>query len=218
MMIKIAIVDDHPVVMTGVRAMLYGCEHISITSTYKDGESLLEGLQQNMPDVLILDIQMPGLHGDELTVYLKKRYPSLPILVLTNFDNTIYVNNMLNNGASGYLLKNVDSATLIKAIESVHEGSIFLLPEMQEQLEHFRKKVKSRTPSKHVITPRERDILEFIVKGFSNKEIAAKLYLSLRTVENYRFNLSLKLEARNTAELVSKAIELGFIDKGNSSK
>ncbi len=217
-MIKIAVVDDHPVVMTGVKAMLDACEHISISATYNNGESLLEGLQQNLPDVLILDIQMPGLHGDELTVYLKKLYPSLPILVLTNFDNTIYVNNMLNNGASGYLLKNVDSITLIKAIESVHKGIIFLLPEMQEQLDNFRKKVKAKTPSKHIITPREKDILELIVKGFSNKEMAAKLFLSLRTVENYRFNLSLKLEARNTAELVSKAIELGLVEKGNNEK
>lgn len=212
-MIKIAIADDHPVVMTGVRAMLQGCTHITIADTYANGESLLEGLQQRLPDVLILDIQMPYLHGDELTVYLKKQYPSLPILVLTNFDNTIYVNNLMNSGASGYLLKNTDSETLIRAIEIIHGGATFLLPEMQAQLDQFRKKIKSRIPSKHVITPREKDILDLISKGFSNKEIAAKLLLSLRTVENYRFNLSIKLEAKNTAELIRKAIELGLLSK-----
>jgi DNA-binding NarL/FixJ family response regulator len=212
-MIKIAIVDDHPVVMTGVKAMLDAYEHISVIATYKDAGSLLADLPHNLPDVLLLDIQMPGQHGDELTIKLKKKYPSLPILVLTNFDHSIYINNMLNNGASGYLLKNVDSATLIKAIECVHKGAIFLLPEMQEQLEHYREKVKARTPSRRIITPREKDILELIVKGFSSKEIAAKLYLSLRTIENYRFNLSLKLEAKSTADLVQKAADLGLVIK-----
>lgn len=212
-MITIAIADDHPMILNGIRDMLQECNHIRITATYLHGEALLAGLQQDVPDVLILDIQMPGLNGDELVFLIRKQYPALPILILTNFDNTLYVNNLINNGASGYLLKNTDRDTLIRAIAQVHEGKQFLLPEMKEKLEQFRNQLRIKTTARFALTPREKNILQLIAAGHTNKEIAEKLFLSLRTVENYRFNLSLKLEARNTADLLRKALELGLIQE-----
>ncbi len=211
MSIRIAIADDHPMVINGLKDMLSNCDHIILTATYPDGEALQEGLKQHLPDVLLLDIQMPGQPGDELAPVLLKIYPGLRILALTNFDNMVYVNNMLQNGVLGYLLKNTDQQTLIEAIETVYGGEVFLKPLMREKVEQFRQQIKRKTSSKFALTPREKDILRLIVNEYSNQEIAENLFLSLRTVENYRLNLSLKLEVKNTAGLVRKAIELGLL-------
>jgi DNA-binding NarL/FixJ family response regulator len=211
MLIRIAIADDHPMVINGLKDMLSNCKHIQITDTYPDAAGLLEGLKKNRPDVLLLDIQLPDKNGDELAPLLLKTFPGLRILTLTNFDNTLYVSNMLKNGVLGYLLKNTDLRTLIEAIETVYRGEVFLKPAMKEKLEQFRQQIKRHTSSKYALTPREKEILRLIVNEYSNQEIADKLFLSLRTVENYRLNLSLKLEVKNTAGLVRKAIELGLL-------
>ncbi len=211
MSIKIAIADDHPMVINGLKDMLSNCDHIILTETYPDGVALQDGLKQALPDVLLLDIQMPGIPGDELAPVLLKLYPGLRILALTNFDNMVYVNNMLQNGVLGYLLKNTDQETLIEAIETVYGGKVFLKPPMRDKVEQFRQQIKRKTSSKFALTPREKDILRLIVNEYSNQEIAEKLFLSLRTVENYRLNLSLKLEVKNTAGLVRKAIEMGLL-------
>jgi len=211
MPIRIAIADDHPMVINGLKDMLSNCSHILLTATYPDGEALLAGLKAAQPDVLLLDIQLPDRNGDELAPVILKMYPALRILTLTNFDNTLYVSNMLKSGVLGYLLKNTDQETLIEAIETVYRGDVFLKPAMKDKLEQFRQQIKRKTSSRFALTPREKDILRLIVDEYSNQEIAEKLFLSLRTVENYRLNLSLKLEVKNTAGLVRKAIELGLL-------
>lgn len=173
-------------------------------------DKLLEGLKTNQPDVLLLDIQKPGISGDEIALILKKKYPNIKILTLTNFDNTLYVNNMMKNGVSGYLLKNTDQKTLIKAIYCVAKGEIYLDAKMKERMEEFQKQNFRSSSTKQALTTREKDILKLAIKGFSNSEIAKSLFLSARTVENYRSNLYLKLEVKNTAGLLKKAIELGY--------
>jgi DNA-binding NarL/FixJ family response regulator len=207
---RIAIADDHPMVINGVRDMLADFPNIQITGAYLDIAMLFDGLRAEQPDVLLLDIQMPGKTGDEALPGILKLYPGLRILILTNFDNTIYVNNLLSNGAYGYLLKNTDQRTLLEAIETVNRGEQFLKPEMKDRLEAYRSRSKRTTSSRFALTPREKEILKLIISGNSNHEIAEILSLSLRTVENYRLNLSLKLEVKNTAGLVRKGIELGI--------
>lgn len=209
-MIKIAIADDHPLVINGLKDMLEGNKGIIICASYLNGEELLNGLKTKQPDVLLLDIQMPGQGGDEIAIIISKEYPEIKILTLTNFDNTLYVNNMLKNGAIGYLLKNTDQKTLIKAILSVAKGEIYLDAKMKERMEEFQKQNFRNSSTKQVLTNREKDILNLIVKGFNNSEIAKTLFLSSRTIENYRSNLYLKLEVKNTAGLIKKAIELGL--------
>jgi DNA-binding NarL/FixJ family response regulator len=211
MLIRVAIIDDHPMVLNGLKDMLSNFGHIVLTATYSDGDTLMAGLERDMPDVLLLDIQLPGKRGDELAPMIRKAYPNLRMLTLTNFDNMLYVDNMLQNGVLGYLLKNTDQETLVEAIETVHRGEVFLTPVLAEKLEHFRTQIKRKTSAKFVLTPREKDILRMIVDEHSSQEIADKLFLSMRTVENYRLNLSLKLEVKNTAGLVRKVIELGLL-------
>ncbi len=210
MNIRIAIADDHPMVINGVREMLANCNHIELTHTYLTGAALLAGLKQQVPDVLLLDFQLPDKTGDELAHTILKTIPDLPILTLTNFEHALYVNTMLNIGAKGYLLKNTDQDTLIRAIETVYAGQLFIASGMQEQLAAQNALPKRKTAARFALTPREKDILKLIVDACSNQEIADRLNLSLRTVENYRLNLSLKLEAKNTASLIRKALELGL--------
>jgi len=211
-MIKIAIVDDHPLVINGISGMLIPEEGITISATYLNGKTLFEGLKKEQPDVLLLDIQLPGMGGDEIAAEIKKTYPAINILVLTNFDNSLYVNSLLQNGALGYLLKNTDKDTLVSAIKAVAQGQTFIEEKMGEKAEAFKKQLNRKTASKYALTPREKDILKLITQGHSNRDIAKNLFLSTRTVENYRFNLSIKLEAKNTAELIRKAIDLGIYD------
>ncbi len=210
--ITIAIADDHPVVLNGIRDMLRHYPHIRLGHTYTDGEALLQGLKSSCPDVLLLDIQMPGKTGDELVPILVKTYPELRILILSNFNQMIYIHNMLSNGAAGYLSKNTDQKSIVEAIETVHKGEVYLKPDVATKLEEFRKQIRWKTSTKYGLTPREKDILRLMLKEYSNREIAEELCISLRTVENYRFNLATKLEVKNTIGLVKRVIELGLLD------
>jgi len=210
--IRIAIADDHPMVINGLKDMLATQSNIIIESTYLNGADLLKGLELSEPDVLLLDIRMPGESGIEIAPFILKQYPRVRILILTNFDNTLYVHTLLNAGVQGYLLKNTDQNTLVEAIQCIYNGGQFLKDDIRGKLEQYRKSLKRNTTSKVVLTPREKDILQLIAKEYSNQEIADHLSLSLRTVENYRLNLSLKLEAKNTAGLLLKAIELGILN------
>lgn len=209
-MIKVAIADDHPLIINGIIDMLSTSENIEIGATYLDGAAAIEGIRNDQPDVLILDIQMPNIRGEEVALTLKKEYPDIKILALTNFDNTLYASNMIQNGAMGYLLKNTNKDTLIKAIETVHAGSRFLSEEMQMRIEDYQRKIKSQSAVKNTLTPRETDILKLLAAGKNNQQIAEELFLSKRTVENYRLNLTIKLDVKNTAALIKYAIEMGI--------
>jgi DNA-binding NarL/FixJ family response regulator len=173
---------------------------------------LLLGLSKTLPDVLLLDIQMPGQTGTELAPILLKKYAGLRILTLTNLDSVLYTYNMLKAGTMGYLLKTTSQENLIKAIETVYRGTEFLEPQMREKLNKFTAKMRRESSLKASLTTREEEILKLIVNGDTTKEISEKLHLGFRTVESYRFNILLKLDAKNTASLVRKAIETGIVD------
>lgn len=211
MAIIVNIVDDHPLAITGLRNMLLACEHIKVTQCYATGTALLAGLQKAQPDVLLLDMLLPDINGEELAAIISKDYPSIKILVITSLDATIHIKTMLRNGCKGYLLKNTEVDTLIQAIEQVHEGMEYIEPSLKEQmlhnLLHYRKKNK-KTP---ILTRREIEILKLITEEFTNQQIADKLSLSMRTIEKHRFSLLQKLDSKNTAGLVKTAIELGLI-------
>lgn len=210
-MITIAITDDHPLVINGVKDMLSSCSDISISGEYLNGQSLLHGLaKQLLPDILLLDINLPDIRGEELTLIINKKHPTVKILALSNFDSTLYASNMVHNGASGYLLKNTDKETLITAIKAVYAGATYFSDDIKERVASFNKKRSKKSGIKASLTPREIEILKLLTKGYSNQQIAIELFLSKRTVENYRLNLSIKLDVKNTAALVKYAIELGL--------
>lgn len=211
MPITVAIVDDHPLAITGLRNMLLDYDHIKVTHTYLDGSTLLEGLRQQQPDVLLMDIQLPDIPGEELAMMVHQTWPEVRILVITSQDATVQIKRMLRIGCKGYLLKNTDIDTLVGAIEEVYQGNEFIEPSLKERmlrnLIHFRKP-EQKAPT---LTRRELEILQLIIAEHTNQEIADKLFLSLRTVEKHRFSLLQKLDARNTAGLVKTAIEMGLI-------
>lgn len=210
MNIKISIADDHPLVIKGLKGILPSSKHIELIDTYGDGIELLEGLEKTVPDVLLLDIQLPGKQGDELVPIILKKYPDLKIIILTNFDSALYAHNLFKLGICGYLLKNVDDTVILDAIETVYGGKQFLENSMREKMQQLSQKAVKMLTSKSALTPREKDVLQLIVNGDSTQEIAEKLFLSMRTVENYRLNIQLKLDVKNTAMLVNKALKTGL--------
>lgn len=210
MKIRIAITDDHPMVVSGLKNMLAHYTHLEIAATFTSGQALLDGLLIHSFDVLLLDINLPDKKGTELIVTLRKKYPLMKIIAVTSMEDVYYIKKMMSNGCAGYLLKKSDEDTLVQAIEEVYKGNEFLEPELKTLLLNEVLK-KPLEPSEVHITKREKEILQLIVAQYSNKEIAEKLYLSENTVKNHRFSLQHKLQVKNSIGLVAKAQELGLI-------
>lgn len=208
MTIKLTIADDHPVVLKGLQQILEDYKDISIVDICTDGDILLRSLRKKMPNVLLLDLQMPGKDGFELTKLIKKKYPNVAILVLTNTDILFQVKSVLKNGAKGFLLKSATPEVLVKAIEIVHSGMQFIDPEIAQKL---RQESEQSNNEELALTKREKEILLLIAQGQTSQQIASKLFLSQRTVENHRFNILDKLSVNNSAELIKKAILFGLI-------
>ena len=206
-MIRVAIVDDQVIILNGLQKILADAPHVKIEGVYNNGDDLLVAMEKNIPDVLLLDIQMPGKSGPELAVIIAKKYPTVKMIALTNVDVISQVKQMLQKGCLGYLLKDVSPEILLKAIETVHNGQQFLKEDFKMQLLNS----LSGNQSNHLITRREKEILKLIVEENTNQDIAGKLFLSLRTVENHRNNLLQKLQVKNTAGLVKIAIQEGLI-------
>jgi len=213
MPIKVAITDDHPLAIAGLQNMLSSSPLIVVTHTYNNGEDLLLGLKTEQPDVLLLDVILPDIKGPELAAQIHAAYPAIKILAITSLDAPVHVKAMLRNGCTGYLLKNTDVQTLINAITDVNNGKEYIEPSIKEQMLqnmlHFRKPTTIKKPT---LTRRETEILHLIIEEHTNQEIADKLFLSLRTIENHRFSLFQKLDVKNTVGLVKVAIQLGLIE------
>lgn len=214
MPINVVITDDHPLAIGGIENMLRAYDHIHVAATYTSGAALLEGLDQQQPHVLLLDILLPDHSGQELAEIISKKYPAVRILALTSLDAPYYVRGMMRRGCSGYLLKNTDQETLVKAIEEVHQDREFIEPALREQmvLNTLKGRRSHPAPPTPVLTQREKEVLQLIVEEFTSQEIADKLFLSLRTVEGHRLNLLQKLDAKNTVGLVKTALHMGLFD------
>lgn len=211
-MIKVAITDDHPLVIDGLLNALGDVPEMVITGTYTNGAALLNGLKDILPDVLLLDLQLPDKKGTELVPVLLQQYPNLNILILSGIEASPYIREMMQKGCKGYLLKsNTDKAVLTTAIRKVYNGGIYLEAGIKEQLLHemliVKRKIDKLNPR---ITQREREVLNLIMEELTNQEIADKLFISLRTVETHRYNLLQKLNAKNTAGLLRIAREMGL--------
>ncbi len=206
-MINVAIIDDQVIILKGIQKILADASQINVSGVYSNGDDLLESLEKFEPDVLLLDIHMPGKSGTELASIISKKHANIKIIVLTNVDVLSQMKQMLQKGCLGYLLKDVSPEILITAIETVHRGEQFLQEEFKVQLLNN----LSGANKQHLMTRREKEILKMIAEENTNNEIATKLFLSLRTVENHRNNLLQKLNVKNTAGLVRVAINEGFV-------
>ena len=202
---KVFIVDDHFMVVEGIRNLLLSEPDIEFVGFAMNAKSALEFLGKNTPDVILMDINLPDKSGVDLCAEVKKNYPKIKIIGLSTFNQLSFVENMIQNGASGYLLKNATKDEIVEAITVVMNVKSFYSDEVEDLLVN-----KNETyPS---ITRREKEVLEYIAQGMTNPEIAEKIFVSVSTVDTHRKNLIMKLEAKNTADLVRIAYKNGFIE------
>lgn len=205
MTIKLFITDDHYMVVEGIRSLLQNEKSIEWMGHTSNADSCLAFLKKQLPDVILMDINMPGKSGIELCKEVKEKYPSVFIIGLSTFNQQSFIQKMMDNGASGYVLKNATQKELMEAIQAVAIGKTYLSEEAATSL---RKYTESEIP---VITRREKEVLELIADGLTNGEIAQKLFISTTTVDSHRKNLLAKFEAKNTALLIRTAAQLHFI-------
>jgi DNA-binding NarL/FixJ family response regulator len=204
-MVKVAIADDHPMVVEGICNMLQAYEDIRVLQQYHTGAALIEGLQQQVPDLLLLDIHLGKINSTDLLPMLKQQYPRLKILIVSAMDNPFLIKDILKKGVHGYVTKSIQPELLKQAIEQVYAGKTYIEPAVRERLlesvmPDTTRKIDAR------LTKREVEILQLICDGNNNYDIAEKLFLSHRTVENHRLSIYYKLDVKNVAELVKKAI------------
>lgn len=212
MKIKVSIADDHPLILSGLQNVLLHFPEVEVIATYENGDELIKGIAQQMPDVLILDIQMPGKNGTEIASIISKKYPNVKILALTILENNYYIKTMLRNGALGYLLKNSKQEILLEAIKTVYRGEQYIEPSLKERVWRDMMKTGNQIELQPKLSRREKEILQLIANEYTSQEIADKLFLSLRTIETHRLNLLLKLGMKNTAGLVKIAVQLGLVE------
>lgn len=198
MAINVFIVDDHYMVIEGIRSLLQNEKIIEMIGHASNADSCLAFLKQQLPDVILMDINLPGKSGIELCKEVKALYPSVFIVGLSTFNQQSFIQKMMDNGASGYVLKNATQEELMEAIATVVKGGIYLNEETSQAL----RKDESNTI---VLTRREKEVLELIAEGMTNNEIAGKLFISVTTVDTHRKNLLAKFDVRNTASLIRTA-------------
>lgn len=185
---------------------------IELVGAFPDGPALLEGLEKVRPDVLLLDIQMPGMQGDEIAALLKRRYPRLKIIALTSFDTLFHIRRMMQQGLEGYLLKHIRRESLTEAITLVFHGGTYLDEAVSKLIDEDDQLQKRQKAMGTLLTKREKEIVALIAANHTSSEIAALLFISKRTVEHHRESIFAKLEVKKVAALVEKAVQLGLIE------
>ena len=209
-MIPVAITDDHTIVIEGIKTMLKSNKEVEIVQSFENLKDTFEQLKDSIA-VLLLDINLPDGNGINACKELLKKNPNLKIIALTNFEDSLFIKQILKNGASGYLLKNTSKTEMIEAIKEVMEGKRYLPKRISEIL--LNDSIGLETSSYFIpkLTAREKEILHLIIQEFTTEEMATKLFLSTKTVESHRSNLIQKLGVKNTAGLVRVAFEKGLL-------
>ena len=210
--IKTAIVDDHTMVIEGLRSMLEGSDLVEVVLTATSAEDFMVQFESSPPQVLLLDINLPGKNGIELCAELSSSHPDMAIIGLSNFSDTPFIKNMMRSGAKGYLLKNTRKEELVEAIKTVAMGNIYLPQDIRNQLLNESIGTHKATGFIPKLSRREKEVLQLIAAEMTSSEIADKLFISLKTVESHRKNLHQKLNVRNSAGLIKTAIQKGLID------
>lgn len=209
--IKILVVDDHALMRDGIRAMLSLHDDIEIVGEASDGKEAIEMAQELEPDVIVMDIAMPFMDGLEATRRITKKSSKVKVLVLTQHNNREYILSAIKAGAAAYVPKRALGTELVSAIRSVHRGESFLYPSVAAVLiEDYRKKADVEPYDS--LTAREREVLKLIAEGYTSKEIANMLVISLKTVMGHRAKTMEKLSLHNRAELIKYAVRKGLVN------
>ena len=199
-MITIHITDDHKILVEGLKLLISESKDIQISGVSYNLEQCRKALTQENPDVLLLDLNLPDGSGIDFCSEIRRKYPHLKILILTTHNEYSVAKQTLANGASGYILKNALSEEVIAGIETVMQGEVFLCDEIDVVM-------KRKKEQQIWLTNREKELLRFIVDGYTNQEMADKMFLSIETIKTYRKNLILKLGAKNSVLMAKMAIE-----------
>jgi two-component system response regulator NreC len=210
--IRVLVADDHTIVRSGVRLLLEGEPDIAVVGEALDGNEAIALAESLLPDVVLMDIAMPGMDGLEATRHIKARWPEIDVLVLTMHRTDDYFFEMLKAGASGYVLKGAQTDELIHALRVVSRGEVFLYPTMASRLvDDYLNREESDNYSDLPLSPREKEIMMLLADGYNNKEIADKLVVSPSTVHTHRSNLMAKLGLNSRHELVQYARQRGLL-------
>ncbi len=209
----IVLADDHRVVREGLRVLLEAEHDFSVVGDAGDGSTAIRLVDCLKPDVLLLDLMMPGLNGQEVARKVCKRSPQTHVVVLSMHSSEPYVMEALRNGAAGYVLKDASGADLIHAVREVMAGRRYLSPSLSERaIDAYQEKAKSAGWERYdMLTTRERETLQLVAEGRTNNEIAGRLGISPRTAETHRTHLMRKLQLRTHTDLIKYAIERGII-------
>jgi len=213
--IRVLIVDDHALMREGIRALLRSCDDIEVVGEAEDGDDAVRESRRLSPDLILMDVNMPGLGGLEATLEIRKENPVVKILVLTQYDDREYVARFLKAGVSGYVLKKAAGSELVSAIRAAHRGGLVLDPEIaRDAIGEPAKPVEGTSPVADpydILTDREKQVLKLVAEGHSNKEIAEMLGISVKTAMSHRENLMEKLGAHSRTELIKFALRRGVI-------
>ena len=212
--IKVVVADDHTILRQGIKALLNNQEEIEVVGEAKDGREAIKVIEELLPDVILMDIAMPGLNGLEATRRIKKKFPKTKVVVLTMHTNEEYIFQILNAGADGYLVKETAFQDLISAINSVHRGEAFMSPSISKKVmtDYIQRAQGEEKVGFDTLTTREREILQLVAEGNSNKKIAEVLFISPKTVETHRAHIMDKLNIHDRAGLIKYAIRKGMIN------
>lgn len=207
--IKVLIVDDHEIFRNGLKMVLGKLKYVEIAGEATDGKVFIDMLDNLKADIVLMDIEMPELNGVDATKIALKKNPKLKIIALTMFGDDEYIQSMLDAGAKGFLMKNINKETLDKALQTVHNGGNYY---SEELFDFFTKQLtKENEPDKKEdklnLTRREKEILQLLCEGLSNKEIAEALFISERTVLGHKTNLLTKTDTKNSLALMAYAIK-----------
>ncbi len=211
MKIKVMIVDDQVILSEGIRSVVSSSDKLEVIAVAHGGREALEEMEKQVPDVVLLDIRMPGMNGVVTTGEIKKRYPQVKVLILTTFDDSDYILSALNNGACGYLLKDISAPALIDAIVNAYEGDTILPAKIAKKIADSAKLVTSdrelRLRRAFGFSDREVEIAVMLYEGFNNRQIASALNLSDGTARNYISAIYLKLGCDGRAAAIEKMKE-----------
>jgi len=208
--IKILVVDDHAIMRDGIRALLGLHDDIEIVGEASEGNEAIEKAEELAPDVVVMDIAMPGMDGLEATRRITKKNPKVKVLVLSQHDNREYILSAIKAGVVGYVPKRALGSELVSAIRAVHQGDSYLYPSAAAAVIRDYLKGAIKEPYDR-LTAREREILKLIAEGHTSREIADKLFISLKTVLGHRTKIMEKLDLHNRTELIKYAMRKGLV-------
>ena len=210
-MIRIAITDDHPLIVKGISSLIENEDGMHLITTFSDGASTISGLQDHEVDVLLLDFNLPDMDGESICKEVIRTSPKIKVLILTSFDETGILKRVMNAGALGFVLKTASDAIILGGIKKVNTGNQFIQQELQNKLIAESISLTKQVGYLPKLTRREKEILKLILDELTTSEIAEKLFLSPKTVETHRLNMMQKLNVKNIAGLVKLAISHSLV-------